>query len=128
MHDGSERRRASRVSIPLPVKYKIAGKKGARWTHTVCKDISGLGFGLIVNEPLKKNDLLKISVSKKGDNKTMFFDCRVAWCVKDDCSLFKAGVEISKVKDPMPFIEFIGDMLLNLRQPSKTICSKRRKT
>jgi hypothetical protein len=122
-----EKRKASRISISLPVKYKIIGKKGGRRGHAFCRDIGGLGFGLIVNEPLKVNDQLRISISRKDNNKTMFINCRVAWCVKDGPALFKMGAEISKVEDPLTFIEFIGDMMLSLRKSSITACRKRRK-
>jgi hypothetical protein len=127
MLNKKEKRRASRISVSLPAKYRIVGKKGVRWTHTLCKDIGGLGFGLIINEPLKVNDQLRISISRKDNNKTMFINCRVAWCVKDGPTLFRVGAEISKVEDPLPFIEFIGDKMLNLCQSSITVCRKRRK-
>jgi len=122
-----ERRRSNRVPISLPTKYKVIGKKGTRWTHTVCKDIGGLGFRLFVNEPLKMDEQLRISVLRKDNNKTMFFNCRVVWCIKDSPKLFVAGVEISKVENPLAFIEFVGDMLLDLRNSSITVYRKRRK-
>ena len=127
MPNKKDKRRASRISVPIPAKYKIVGKKGTRWTHTVCKDIGGLGFRLFVNEPLKIDEQLRISVVRKDNNKTMFFNCRVVWCIKDSPGLFVAGVEISKVENPLAFIEFIGDMLLDLRNSSITVYRKRRK-
>jgi len=127
MPDKKEKRRASRISVSLSGKYKIVGKKNSRWTHVFCEDIGGLGLRLIVDEPLKVNERLKISISRKDNKEPLLINCKVVRCMKEGPALFRVGVEIAEVEDPLPFIEFIGDMLLNLRHSSITICRKRRK-
>jgi hypothetical protein len=126
MHNKNDKRRASRIDVHLPAKYKVTGARRTKLMPALCKDIGGLGFGMIVNEPLKKNEQVKILIRRQDNKKTMFVNCKVVWCVKASADTFKVGTEISKVEDPLLFIEFIGDMLLNLRETSVRVCHKRR--
>ena len=107
------RRRAQRLQSSLHIRYKKKGNK-SNWKWVAYKDISGIGIGLLTNEPLKVNNRVNVSIHMKNNPEPVQVECRVVWCSALDKGMYKVGLEFSKVKDSIRFIEFLCDKMLDL--------------
>lgn len=109
---GVDRRRAERLPIKMKVCYKAPRSK-TPWKDASCKDISGVGIGLLLNEPLKANSKVEMMLYSNDDSKPIWVSCKVVWCGQAPRHKYRAGVEIVKVKEMTRFVNFICTQLMS---------------
>lgn len=107
-----ENRKAQRLPLKLRIRFKQPKVKG--WSACTCKDVSGMGFCLLVSEPLKKGDTLNISIDTPYRDKPMNALCRVSWCSEVRKGKYNVGLEVIKIQEPILFVEFMCDNMINL--------------
>jgi len=114
----SDRRKAQRLSIPIPVKYKLS-RKHALLSQTHCSDISGSGIRLKLDEPLVAGDRLKTLLYFPGDKKPVTATSEVIWCRQEKKAKngkhYFVGVRHLKIdsKDRTRFVFLFCEMMIN---------------
>lgn len=109
----AQRRKAQRLETSLQVSYKLQGKSQS-WKWVAYKDISGMGLGLLTNEPLKIDDKIDVLVNLGKELKPVNILCRVAWCSKLKQGAYRVGLEFLKTKSDIRLMEFVCDKILDL--------------
>jgi len=107
------RRRAERLYSNIYVYYKKADKKDS-WKSVAHKDISGIGVGLFVNEPLKINMRVNIAFYLKGDSKPCSTTAKVVQCRKIKGGLYQAGLEFEEAQKDTRLIEMLCGKIVDL--------------
>lgn len=110
---GIDKRKAERINSSIKVDYRSPGS-GRSWKKASCKDVSGIGIGLSLKEPVKINDKITISMCPSKKTGPVKAICKVIWCVQAGKGSYKSGLEVIEVDDPARFIEFICDKMLSL--------------
>ncbi|MFH1338659.1 MAG: PilZ domain-containing protein [Candidatus Omnitrophota bacterium] len=95
---GEDRRKFSRVWLPLEVSYTVVDKPDEKKT-LVTKDIGGGGLRLALEEKLETGTLLKIEIELLKDKKAEL-DARVVWLKPApdymECA-YEAGIEFINI-------------------------------
>jgi len=96
-----ERRKAQRLNIPIPVKFRRFGKKGT-YRESNCQNISGSGIMLCLDLPVKKGDKFEMLIHLSGDPIPVETVVEVMWCKKNtqyrNKPFFNCGMKYVKIK------------------------------
>ncbi len=128
-HLPSERRKAQRAPIALTVWCRSRGSQ--QNIKGLSKDISGLGISLFTHQPLERGASVGIMIVtghrfRTGDKIELLFQPskknpaaipvkgRVVWSKKIRAGRYQAGLRFEKIADPIEFIEFICDKLIDV--------------
>jgi len=114
----AERRKAQRLNIAVPMRYRLYLKKRALSQPILTDNISGTGLGLTLTEPLKKNAKLDVHIYFHDDPKPVVSTSRVAWCKKETkkgLRRFKAGIRHVEIAptDRERFVFLFCETMLN---------------
>jgi hypothetical protein len=110
-----EKRKFQRV--PLKIECELqAGRKSL--AKTFCKDISGGGFCLRLDTPLKKGERVKTFLYFSNNPKPVVVINKVAWCKKiliRNKQVFDVGFQNSKIayKDRERFIFSFCEIMIS---------------
>jgi hypothetical protein len=107
------KRKAERLYSNIYVHYKKIGKK-TPWKSVAHNDISGVGIGLHVNEPLKVMERISISFYLKNDPNPCNTVAKVIWCHKLKQGVYQAGLEFEKVQSDARLIEMLCEKIVDL--------------
>ncbi len=115
-----DRRKTQRLNIPILVKYKIFPRKKLL-EETFCQDISGSGFRLKTEYPIKNGERFKTLLHFPSSLKPVTATSEVVWCkeaaLKDKFGRrnYNIGIRYLKIapKDKERFIYLFCELLLN---------------
>ncbi len=96
------RRKSQRLNIPLRVKYAADPQGHGLVGPVVADNISGRGMSFTLEEPLRKDEKLRMLIYFPDDPKPIGSVSRVVWCKKDDREkrpCFKVGIQHLRI-DP----------------------------
>jgi hypothetical protein len=122
-----ERRKAQRLTIPILMSYKIFPRKKIL-EETFCQDISGNGFRIKTEYPLKQGDRFKTLLHFPFSSEPITATSEVVWCreiaAKGKCARrsYSIGMRYFKIasKDRERFIYLFCELLLNYFLTGKT--------
>lgn len=112
-----EKRTAQRLNIPIKIKYKLFPKKKIL-VEAFSQNISGSGFKLCLDHPLKKGDRLKSFLYFPGDPKPIAASSEVVWSrsrlVKGK-KVFDTGIKYIKIEagDRDRFVFLFCELMMN---------------
>ena len=109
----TRRRNAERLYQKLHVSYKKSGKKES-WRSVAFRDISGIGMGILLNEPLKIDDRVNVLITLKGISKPCQIPARVMWCTRVYPHGYKAGLQFIEGVTHDYLINFLTEKIIDL--------------
>lgn len=107
-----ERRICQRLTIPLKVRYKAAGK-GNKERQIKCLNISGVGMRIETKEGLKAGQNIDILVYLPGEKKLVTIHTRVVWSEKNKDGYW-SGLKFLKIEPQTEFTEFLCEKILDI--------------
>src|ERR1700683_5257210 len=110
--DASDKRRAARVAIRIPVQIKItAGKAVGPWETVELRDVSPRGIRFVLRKPLEGGFSFMVTFpsTRAGKNSTPSA-CRVIHCAEPSDGSFLIGAEFDgPVRIQQPGVEAIAE-------------------
>jgi len=112
----TDRRRAGRVAIRLPVDVKFETDSASPWTVAQMRDLSARGVGLKVDRAIAPDNSFLLRLPTKNGQKSAFpLICRVAYCrPENDC--FIIGAEFSGYATPEKSVGDSAEKLERIRR------------
>jgi len=127
----TERRKAQRLNIPVPIRYYFYAKSKALSKPVTADNISGTGIGITLKQPVTKGARLKALIYFSDNPRPVTSTSRVVWCKKipgKEGNLFKIGMQHVKIdtKDRDRFVFLFCETMLNyfLASSEKSILRK----
>lgn len=120
-----EKRRSTRISVPLPIKYEWFSKKDIL-REALCQNISGSGMMIRVDSSLKAGERLKTLFYFPQDAKPINAISEVVWCRKTKSKEeinFDAGIRHIRIEkqDRERFVFLFCETMINFLTANKVI-------
>ena len=110
-----ERRRAQRLDIKFKIKYKLMPRKKIL-EETISQNVSGGGFCVHLNQPLKNGSKLKVLLYMPNVKQPITALSKVVWCRKSAKQKgYDVGIKHVKIapKDKERFVFSFCEMMIN---------------
>lgn len=107
-----EKRRCQRLTIPLKVRYKAAGR-GKREHGIKCLNISGAGMKIETKGSLKAGQNIDILVYLPREKKLVTINTKVVWSEKNKQGCW-SGLKFLKIGPQTEFTEFLCEKILDI--------------
>jgi hypothetical protein len=110
--DASDKRRAARVAIRIPIRIKIsAGKAVGPWETVELRDVSPRGIRFVLKIPLEVGCTFMVRFPSTGTDKTSTpIACRVVHCAEHADRSFLIGAEFDgPIRIQQPGVEAVAE-------------------